>query len=583
MELRTVDPRCLKPNPNNPRRTPAGPHADEQLTANIKDIGIIQPPVVREDQDDLVIVAGERRTKCSIAAGLSEILVLVIDQSDAADGVLALSENVVRAPLSPVDQWRAIEALSSDQWTDEAIGSALALPVRTIKKLRLLAHIHPAMLDYIAKGDMPKEEHLRTISAAGADEQASVWKKYKPKKGQTNVSWWEVAHALEKRRIYAKVAKFGPDEEQAFGIHWEEDLFAQGDDDTRYTTNVEGFFAAQAAWMEATLPKNGVVLPTDDYGNQKLPPKAERVWGQAKKSDAIGRSVNPRSGEIDEVIFRMPKPEPKKNKAVDQADEIDETPVTPAKSRPEITQKGMAIIGDLRTEALSTALLENQFDDITLLGVLLLAFNAGNVEIKTGDYTRDKRQALFQRITEGGRLTQDIATLRATARETLALILSCRAGYNTSGLAARFAGDAIGADAHLPNMAKEEILSCLSKAGIERAAASLGVPPKPRAKDTRAALIEQVGEGTFVLPEASFAPKQDELSAHQAPVASYDDDESDEGDTVAVPEENGRFKNQEIDVEVDADNRQDLEDDEVDKQDYGEEKTGRGLDDEAYA
>ncbi|WOJ91721.1 ParB/RepB/Spo0J family partition protein (plasmid) [Methylocapsa polymorpha] len=579
MELREVDPKILIPNPNNPRHTNAGAFADQQILASIKAVGILQPPVVREEGDELIIVAGHRRVRAAAAIPLPKILVLVRDPDDGADSVRAVSENVVRAPLSPVDQWRAIEALSSDQWTDEAIGGALALPVRTIKKLRLLAHIHPAMLDYIAKGDMPKEEHLRTISAASADEQASVWKKYKPKKGQPNVSWWEVAHALEKRRIYAKVAKFGADEELAFGIQWEDDLFAQADEDTRYTTNVEGFFAAQAAWMEATLPKNGVVLPTDDYGHQKLPPKAERVWGQAKKSDAIGRSVNPRSGEIDEVIFRMPKPDPKKNKAANAADEIDETPLAPAKPRPEITQKGMAIIGDLRTEALSTALLENQFDDITLIGVLLLAFNAGNVEIKTGDYTRDKRQFLFQRITEGGRLTQDIATLRATARETLALILSCRAGYNTSGLAARFAGDAIGADAHLPNMAKEEILSCLSKAGIERAAASLGVPPKPRAKDTRAALIEQVGEGTFVLPEACFAPKQDELSAHQAPIVSYDDDESAHEDAVDTSKEKSRSEKH----DVDTDHREDGEDDEVDEQDYGEERAGRGFDDVAHA
>jgi hypothetical protein len=48
-ELRSVDPRTLTPNPNNPRRTPVPPAMDEQLVASIKAIGIIQPPVVRED------------------------------------------------------------------------------------------------------------------------------------------------------------------------------------------------------------------------------------------------------------------------------------------------------------------------------------------------------------------------------------------------------------------------------------------------------------------------------------------------------------------------------------------------------
>jgi ParB/RepB/Spo0J family partition protein len=531
MELQTVDPRTLKFNPNNPRRASAGDDADQQFVANIKAVGIIQPPLVREIDGHLEIVAGERRVRAAIAAAFSEILVLVKGPDDGGDALRAVSENVVRANLGPVDQWRAIESLSSDHWTDDAIGAALAFPVRTIKKLRLLAHIHPAMLDQIAKGDMPKEEQLRAIAAASAEEQASVWKHHKPRKGEPNVYWHEIARALQKRQLYAKDAKFGPDEERAFGIVWEEDLFAPADEDTRYTTNIEGFLAAQAAWLDSNLPKNGLVLPADDYGNPKLPPKAERVWGQKKKGDTIGRSIDPRSGAIKEIVFRLPKPAPKNGKQT-AAESDDDAPVISTKHRPDITQKGMAIIGDLRTDALAKALSENTFDDITLIGMLLLAFNANNVEIKTGEYIRNKRHRLFQHITEGGHLTQDLALLRDSARELLALVFSCRPGFNSSGLAARFAGDAIAADAHLPNMATEEFLPCLSKAALERAAASVGVVPGQRAKDTLAAIIKHTANSTFVLPAAHFTPDQHELAAHQAPGASYDGDEGDDGHPV---------------------------------------------------
>lgn len=524
MELRTVDPRNLKSNPANPRHSAAGEHADQQLIANIKAVGLLQPPVVREEENGLIIIAGNRRIRAAIAAGLSEILVLVRGADDGADGLRAISENVVRAQMGPVDQWRSIEALTSDHWTDDAIGTALALPVRTIKKLRLLARIHPAMLDYIANGDMPKEDQLRTIAAASAEEQASVWKTHKPKKGQPSVAWWQIASALEKRRFYFKEAKFGPDEEQAFGVVWEEDLFAPADEDTRYTTNVEGFLAAQASCLDSNLPKNGLVLPADDYGNPKLPPKAERVWGQKKKGDTIGRCVDPRSGAIKEIIFRLPKPDPKKGKQT-AAESDDDSPIVSTKSRPAITQKGMAMIGDFRTDALSNALLDNAIDDIGLLGLLILSLGAANVEIRTGGHSRDKRQAIIQRVTEGGRLTQDLTLLRQAAREMLAFILSCRPGYNASGLVARFAGDAIGADAHLPNMATEAFLSCLSKAALEHAASGLSVLPRQRAKDTRAALIEQVGQGHFVLPTARFAPTDEELAAHQTPTASWDNDD----------------------------------------------------------
>ena len=507
MELQTVNPRTLKFNPNNPRRASAGDDADQQFVANIKAVGIIQPPLVREIDGHLEIVAGERRVRAAIAAAFSEILVLVKGPDDGGDALRAVSENVVRANLGPVDQWRAIESLSSDHWTDDAIGAALALPVRTIKKLaascpypprharshRERRHAERGAIAHHCRGKC-RGASLRLENTQTQKRQAQRYWRRNRQRTTRNASF------------YSKDAKFGPDEERAFGIVWEEDLFSPADEDTRFTTNIEGFLAAQAAWLDSNLPKNGLVLPADDYGNPKLPPKAERVWGQKKKGDTIGRSIDPRSGAIREIVFRLPKPAPKHGKQT-AAESDDDAPVISTKTRPDITQKGMAIIGDLRTDALAKALSENTFDDITLIGMLLLALNASNVDIKTGDYIRNKRQRLFQRITEGGHLTQDLDLLRNSARELLALVFSCRPGFNSSGLAARFAGDAIAADAHLPNMATEEFLPCLSKAALERAAASIGAVPGQRAKDTRAAIIKHTVNTTFVLPAAHFAAR----------------------------------------------------------------------------
>ena len=188
MELRTVDPRSLKPNPSNPRRMAAGEQPDEQMVANIKAVGILQPPLVREAGGGLEIVAGERRVKAAIVAGFAAILVLVRGGDDGGDAVRSLSENIVRAQMTPLDQWRAIEALVSADWTEDAIASCLALPIRSLRRLRLLGQMLPAMLDQMALGDMPAEHMLPAIAAASPDEQAAVWKKWKPKKG-TRARW----------------------------------------------------------------------------------------------------------------------------------------------------------------------------------------------------------------------------------------------------------------------------------------------------------------------------------------------------------------------------------------------------------
>ena len=175
----------------------------------------------------------------------------------------SLAETLAHEQLSPVDQWRAIERLVALGWTEEAIAVALALPVRQIRKLRLLANVLPAMLDQMAKGDMPDEKQLRTIAAASLEEQKEVWKAHKPTKGDPQVSWWAVANGLAKTRMYARDASFGDDLAQAYGIAWVEDLFAPADQDSRYTTDVEAFLGAQQEWMTQHLPKKGVIAETN--------------------------------------------------------------------------------------------------------------------------------------------------------------------------------------------------------------------------------------------------------------------------------------------------------------------------------
>ena len=358
-ELRSVDPRTLKPNPNNPRKTPAPQAMDDQLLASITAIGIIQPPVVREVDGDLMIKAGERRVKAAIRADMTAIDVLVRDSDDAQAPMESLSENLVRAAMNNVDIWRAIERLENEGWNEQAIADALALPVRTVKRLKLLARLHPPMLDVMAKGSMPSEDQLRTIAAASLEEQAQVWKKNKPKKGD-DFSWYHVAHALSKRRIPFAAARFDDDLARAYGVEWHDDLFAPAGEDGRYTTNVDGFFGAQQEWLANHLPEKGTLLTQNEYGQPELPKKAERIYGKPGKGDIIGHYLDPNSGEVKTVAYRMPvaaKPA--------KADSRAPTPLRPKatitprrlrhRSRPDVTSRGNAMIGDLRTGRRCTA------------------------------------------------------------------------------------------------------------------------------------------------------------------------------------------------------------------------------------
>ncbi|MFC5384685.1 ParB N-terminal domain-containing protein [Aquamicrobium segne] len=519
MELKFVDPRALKENPDKARRSKSNPQADALLLATIRAVGIVQPPVVSAEADGgngFVIDAGHRRVKQAVAAGLEEIAVLVIERADDGGAMRSLVTTLAHEQLNPVDLWRAIERLIAADWTEEAIAIALALPVRQIRKLRLLANVLPAMLDHMAKGDMPNEGQLRTIASAALDEQRQVWKKHKPSKADPQVSWWSVAQGLQKTRMYARDASFGDDLAQAYGIAWVEDLFAPADEDSRYTIDVEAFLGAQQEWMTQNLPKRGSIVEAGQWGEPKLPPKAERVYGKATRSDHTAMYLD-RDGKVQSVAYRMPEAKKPKGGNGAQPTGDDDAPIV--NTRPDVTRKGMEMIGDLRTDALHEALSRAPIEDDTLMALLVLAFAGQNVSVASG--TRDVSyygaaglgEHAARLFDQDGKLEFDMETLRAAVRSLLIDVLSCRENRSASGVIARVAGNVIGADNYLPNMGTDEFLSCLSRPALEASCKDTSVLPRQRVKDTRAALVEHFRQERFVHQAALFAPDPEKLSA----------------------------------------------------------------------
>jgi len=526
-----VDPRALKENPDRTRQTKSTPQADALLLATIKAVGIVQPPVIAPETgggNGYIVDSGHRRIRQAIAAGLEEIDVLVVDAANDNGAMRNMIENIAREPLNPVDQWRAIERLVALGWTEEAIGVALALAVRQIRKLRLLANVLPSMLDHMAKGDMPNEQQLRTIAAASPEEQKEVWKASKPKKGDPQVSWHSVAQALTKTRMYARNASFSHDLAKAYGIAWVEDLFAPADEDSRYTTDVEAFLGAQQEWMTNNLPKRGLIADVNNWGQVSLPPKAERVHGKPGKSDRAAMYLD-RDGKVQTVHFRLPEPKKSKGKGADVAEDAEAI----VKPRPDVTRKGVEMIGDLRTDALHEALGRAPIEDDTLMALLVLALAGRNVSVQSGasddvyGHARMDRHAT-RLVGTGGELAFDMDTLRATARSTLIDALSARENRTDSGIVARIAGAAIGADEFLPNMGTEEFLSCLSRQALERSCVQTPVLPRQKVKDTRAALVAHFREGRFVHPAARFAPDEAALTSWIASAETEDDAEANE-------------------------------------------------------
>jgi len=106
----------LRPNPRNPRKRFDDAELDE-LTASIKERGIIQPVIVRAISgvaDAYEIIAGERRWRAAQRAGLHEIPVIIVEAGDREALEIALVENVQRADLNALEEAAGYAQLGAD-------------------------------------------------------------------------------------------------------------------------------------------------------------------------------------------------------------------------------------------------------------------------------------------------------------------------------------------------------------------------------------------------------------------------------------------------------------------------------------
>ena len=109
-----VDIASISPNPRQPR-THFDPAALDELIASIKEIGILQPPVVRQVKPGAYeLIMGERRFRAAKAAGLKTIPVIIRQTPDNELLREALIENIHRSQLNALEEAAAYSQLLTD-------------------------------------------------------------------------------------------------------------------------------------------------------------------------------------------------------------------------------------------------------------------------------------------------------------------------------------------------------------------------------------------------------------------------------------------------------------------------------------
>jgi ParB family chromosome partitioning protein len=139
---RRVPIEFVRPNPRNPRKLFSEAEL-EDLSASIRERGIIQPIVVRSrGQDVYEIIAGERRWRAAQRAGLHEVPIVVIDASDGEALELAIIENVQRSDLNPLEEATGYQVLAaefdhSQEEIAKIVGKSRSHVANTMRLLKL--------------------------------------------------------------------------------------------------------------------------------------------------------------------------------------------------------------------------------------------------------------------------------------------------------------------------------------------------------------------------------------------------------------------------------------------------------------
>ena len=141
-----VDINSVQPNSKQPR-TYFDEEALKELAASIKEVGVMQPPVVRKiGEDKYELIMGERRLRASKLAGLKTIPVILRASQDNEMLREALLENIHRSQLNPLEEAAAYQNLINDfEYThDEVaqkIGKSRSLVTNTLRLLNLPASV----------------------------------------------------------------------------------------------------------------------------------------------------------------------------------------------------------------------------------------------------------------------------------------------------------------------------------------------------------------------------------------------------------------------------------------------------------
>ena len=210
-EFKIVQIKDIQKNPYQPRKE-FSEEKIQELAQSIKENGLIQPIIVRKSPVlGYEILAGERRYRASIVAGLSEVPVIVKQLSDQDMMLHSIIENLQRENLNPIEEAKAYQSLIDKGFTHTEIAEKMGKSRPYITNLVRLLGLPKHILTEVESGRL-SQAHARLLIQLLSDKQDKLLHRIQTE----NLSVRQVEQILQKTKKSSKKEKdhFVKDEEQ---------------------------------------------------------------------------------------------------------------------------------------------------------------------------------------------------------------------------------------------------------------------------------------------------------------------------------------------------------------------------------
>ena len=141
----------IMPNANQPRKT-FNEEKISELADSITEHGIIQPIVVRKKKKGYEIVAGERRWRAAMKAGLAEVPCILKELTDEQNMLIAIIENMQREDLNPIEEAEGLYQMVStfgltQEQVSKSVGKSRPYITNALRLLKLPEYIQAKMAE----------------------------------------------------------------------------------------------------------------------------------------------------------------------------------------------------------------------------------------------------------------------------------------------------------------------------------------------------------------------------------------------------------------------------------------------------